>query len=212
MNIALLGLPQSGKRTLFTLLTGRKVTEGIVTEPLEGVAPVRDPRVDKIAEIEVPDKIVYAETLVTLCPDIDPGAGSTSWINEAKLSEMLCIMIRDFASEEVYHPNGSVDAERDRMNLEAELLIADLGIVENRLERIAKDRKRNKPTTAQLLEEKVINRFKETLDAEKMLYGISLTDEEHASIRSLNLLTLKPILWCYNVSESDLARESKTNE
>ena len=109
MKIALLGLPQSGKRTLFSLLTGRETVAGQLTEPLEGLAPVRDPRVDKIAEIEKPEKITYAETGIILCPEIDPGSGSTPWIGAAKHSELLCVLIRDFSSDQVYHPSGSIN-------------------------------------------------------------------------------------------------------
>ena len=211
MKIALLGLPQSGKRTLFSLLTGRGTAAGQLTEPLEGIAPVRDPRVDKIAEIERPEKITYAETGIILCPEIDPGSGTNPWIGAAKLSELLCVLVRDFSSEEVYHPSGSVNAERDRTDIETELLIADLSLIEKRLEKIAKDRKKSKPTHVQLIEESTINRFRDALDENLFLNTLSLNYEEIASVNTLNFLTLKPILLCLNVDEDKVAQNNDDN-
>lgn len=207
MKIALLGLPQSGKRTLFSLLTGRETITGQLTEPIEGIAPVRDPRVDKISEIEIPEKITYAETGINLCPDIDPGSGSNTWFAPAKISDLLCVLIRDFTSEEVYHPSGSVNAERDRNSIEAELVIGDLSLIEKRLERIEKDRKKSKPTHAQLLEESTIKKFQTTLEDETFLNALELSEEEYTSVNSLNFLTLKPILWCLNVDDDKVAED-----
>ncbi len=211
MKIAIIGLPQSGKRTLFSLLTGRETITGQLTEPIEGIAPVRDPRVDKIAEIEKPETITYAETGIKLCPDIDPGSGSSSWIMPAKLSDLLCIIIRDFSSEEVYHPSGSINAERDRNNIETELLIADLSLIEKRFERIAKDRKKSKPTHVQLLEETTIRKFQTALEDNLLLNSLELNEEEYASVNMLNLLTLKPILWCLNVDEDKVVKDNDDN-
>ena len=211
MKIAILGLPQSGKRTLFSLLTDRETITGQHSEPIEGIAPVRDPRVDQIAEIEKPEKITYAETGIKLCPDIDPGSGSRYWIMPAKLSDLLCILIRDFSSEEVYHPSGSINAERDRNNIETELLIADLSLIEKRFERIAKDRKKSKPTYVQLLGESTIRKFQTALEDNLFLNSLELNVEEYASVSSLNFLTLKPILWCLNVDEDNLVKDNDDN-
>ena len=211
MNISLIGLPQSGKRTLFSLLTGREVPSGQLSEPLEGIAAVRDPRVDSIARIEKPEKITYAETLIKLCTDIDPGSGNSSWIDTARLSDLLCIVIREFSSEEVYHTDGSVDADRDRQNIEAELLIADLSLTESRLERIARDRKRLKLTHDQQMEEKTVIKFHNALNENIILNSLTLNDEEIASVRSLNFLTLKPILWCLNVDEDKMTEDGNEN-
>lgn len=211
MNISIIGLPQSGKRTLFSLLTGREVTSGQLSETLEGVAPVKDPRVDSIAQIEKPEKITYAETFIKLCTDIDPGSGNTSWIETARLSDLLCIVVRDFSSEEVYHTDGSVDAERDKQNIEAELLIADLSLTESRIERIAKDRKRFKPTYDQQIEENTVIKFNNALNDNIILSTLSLSEEELASVSSLNFLTLKPILWCFNVNEDKISGDDNEN-
>ena len=201
MKIALLGLPQSGKRTLFSLLTGREVSEHRSEgESVEGVAPIRDPRVDVIAGIAKPEKIKYAENKIVLCPDIAEGTGKREWLDAARRCDLLCVVVRAFASERIYHPSGSVDAERDRGALNTEFLLADLELIEKRLERIAKEKKAGR-TPAQIKEEQTLQKCREAIEAEKNINSLELDQEELASVKSLNLVTLMPLLWVYNVDE-----------
>ncbi len=205
MKIALLGLPQSGKRTLFSLLTGREVSEHRTEgESVEGVAPIRDPRVDVIAGIAKPDKIKYAENKIVLCPDIAEGSGKREWLDAARRCDLLCVVVRAFTSERIYHPSGSVDAERDRRTLNTEFLLADLELIEKRLERIAKEKKAGR-TAAQVKEEQTLLRCREAIEAEKNIISLELDQEELASVKSLNLVTLMPLLWVYNVEEDKVA-------
>ena len=97
MNIAILGLPQSGKRTLFSLLTGRGVSEfRKAGETLEGMALVHDPRVDAIARMENPEKITYAQTEIVLCTDIEPGSGKYVWLEQARYCDLLCMVVHEY--------------------------------------------------------------------------------------------------------------------
>ena len=133
MKIALIGLPQAGKRTLFTLLTTRQVPDGLKPgETVEGIAPIRDPRVDVLAGMFNPEKTTYAENNFVLCPDAE-GGGNYEWLTAARRCHQVCLVLRAFEDESVYHPSGSIDADRDRENLEAELLLADMALVERRL-------------------------------------------------------------------------------
>lgn len=201
MKIALLGLSQSGKKTLFTLLTGREVSEHRAEgESLEGVAPIRDPRVDVLAEIAQPEKTKYAENKVVLCPDMSEGTGKREWLDAARRCDLLCLVVRDFASESIYHPCGSVDADRDRRTLETELLLADLEMIEKRLERLAKEKKGTR-TPGQIKEEEVLLRCRDAVENEKGVNTLDLGEEDLAAIRSLNLVTLMPILLIRNVDE-----------
>jgi hypothetical protein len=205
MKIALLGLPQSGKRTLFSLLTGREVSdhrgEG---ESIEGVASIRDPRVDIIAGIARPEKIKYAENKIVLCPDLAVGTGKREWLDAARRCDLLCMVVRAFTSDRVYHPDGSVDAGRDRGILTTELLLADLELIEKRLERIEKEKKAGK-TAAQVKEEQTLLKCRDAIEAEKNISTLDLDEEELASVKSLNLVTLMPLLWVYNVDEDKIA-------
>jgi GTP-binding protein YchF len=212
MKIALLGLPQSGKKTLFTLLTGREVPEHRAEgESLEGVAPIRDPRVDVLAEIARPEKTKYAENKVVLCPDMSEGTGKREWLDAARRCDLLCLVVRDFASESVYHPSGSVDAVRDRRALATELLLADLELIEKRLERLAKEKKGGK-TPGQEREEAVLVRCRDAVENEQGVNTLGLGGEDLEAIRSLNLVTLMPILWIFNVDEDRVGSAAGAGE
>jgi GTP-binding protein YchF len=212
MKIALLGLPQSGKKTLFSLMTGREVPEHRNEgDSLEGIAPIRDPRVDVLTEMENPEKTKYAENKIVLCPDMSEGTGKREWLDAARRCDLLCLVVRDFASESVYHPSGSVDAARDRRALETELLLADLELIEKRLERIAKE-KRSGLTSAQQKEEEVLLTCREAVENEKRISSLGFGEEDLAAIRSLNLVTLLPILWILNVEEERVGTAEPAGE
>lgn len=203
MNVALLGLPASGKKTLFTLLTGRHLAQGRKdTETVEGQAPVRDPRVSAIAGICKPERVKYAETTFLLCPDVI-SAAHREWTDPARRSDLLCLVVRAFKDPSVYHTAGSIDPERDHSELQSELILADLEIVEKRLERIGKE-KRSGQTAPQAQEEHALAKCQAALEAGKAVAEAGLDDQELAAIRTLGLLTLKPILWAWNVDEGDV--------
>lgn len=203
MNVALLGLPASGKKTLFTLLTGRRLVHGRKdNETVEGQAPVRDPRVDAIAAICKPERVKYAETTFLLCPDVIASA-HREWTEPARRSDLLCLVVRAFKDPSVYHTAGTVDPERDHSELQSELLLADLEIVEKRLERIQKE-KRSGQTTAQAQEEQALTKCHSALEAGKAVADAELDEQGFAAIRTLGLLTMKPILWAWNVDEGDV--------
>lgn len=204
MKIGILGYSQSGKKTLFTLLTGRQVPavrkEG---EVIEGIAPIRDPRVDELTRLVKPERSRYAENSVALLPDVACGGGERPWLEAARRSDLLCIVVRSFPTPSVYHPAGSVDHERDRANLDAELLVADLEMVEKRLERLAKE-KRGGQTTQQAAEEQTLTKCRTVLESGKPLKSSPMEEHEEKAIRSLGLVTMLPILWTYNVGEEQL--------
>jgi GTP-binding protein YchF len=210
MKIGLLGLPEAGKRTLFMLLTGRTVPENRrENESIEGIAPVRDPRVDVLNDRVKPEKMKYAETVFELCPDITTGTGKREWLETARQCDLLCMVVRAFSDESVYHPDGSVDAARDMSSLKTELMLADYELIEKRLERIAKE-KRSGRTPEQELEEKTLERCKQAIESEKELRTLEFEPHEMAPIRNLGMMTLKPLLWTFNCDEKDL-REDAVN-
>lgn len=207
MKIAILGLGQTGKKTLFTLLTGREVPPSRKPdEAIEGVAPIHDQRVDALRDLYTPDKTTYAENQFVLCPDITSGSSSRQWMDPARRCDLLCLLIRAFDSPDVFHPSGSVDPERDRAMIESELLLADMQLVETRLQRIAKEKKSGQ-TTAQVQEEDILQRFNAALEEEKPLSSVALEPHEEQLIKSLDLVTRTPILYAYNVSEDDISKD-----
>jgi len=204
MNIALIGLAQAGKRTLFSLLTGRQVRpDRRPGEVVEGIAPIRDTRVDGLAEIFDPKAKVYAENDFVLCPDAVVGGEGHDWLAAAAKCDLLCLVLRSFPSPEVYHPSGSIDPQRDRSELEAELLLADLEIVEKRLERIEKE-SRAGLSPQQKIERSSLEKCRDLLENELPLTEGSFDEHESAALRNLCLLSIKPLVYVYNVSEDDL--------
>jgi GTP-binding protein YchF len=207
MKIAILGLAQSGKKTLFTLLTGRSVPETRKPgEVIEGVAPIQDSRVDALSALYKPKKATYAENQFVLCPDITAGGSSRQWMDPARRCDLLCLLIRSFDSPEVFHPSGSVDPERDRAMIATELILADMQLVETRLQRLAKEKKGSQ-TSAQLLEEDILRRFNAALEEEKFLSSVLLEPDEEKVIRSLDLVTRTPVICAYNVSEDEIGKD-----
>jgi hypothetical protein len=207
MKIALIGLPQAGKRTLFTLLTSRAVPESRKPgETVEGVAWVRDPRIDVLKGVFQPKKTTYAENNFVLCPDATTGGESYEWLNAARRCHLVLLVLRAFEDDGVYHPAGSVNANRDRENLEAELLLADMELVEKRLERLAKESKSGL-NGEQEREKGVLDKSMVCLEDSRRLSEMTLTESERATVRSLDLVTFLPVLPVYNVSESDLGSD-----
>lgn len=208
MKIAILGLAQTGKKTLFTLLTGRPVpATRKAGEAIEGIASIHDSRVVALSELYKPGKITFAENQFVLCSDITVGSGSSrQWMDPARRCDLLCLLIRAFDSPDIFHPSGSVDPQRDRAMIEAELILADMQLVETRLQRLAKEKKGSQ-TTAQALEEEILNRFNAALEEEKFLSTVTLDADEEQVIRSLDFVTRTPIIYAYNVSEDEIGKD-----
>jgi len=208
MKIAILGLAQSGKKTLFSLLTGRTVPD--IRKPgeiLEGIAAIHDSRVDALGTLYRPKKITYAENQFVLCPDIAPGGGTTrQWMDPARRCDLLCLVIRSFDAPEIFHPFGSVDPARDRSLIATELILADMQLVETRLQRLGKEKKGGQ-TRDQAIEEDVLKRFNAALEEERFLSTVALEADEEKVIRSLDLVTRTPVICAYNVAESDIGTD-----
>ncbi len=141
-----------------------------------------------------------------LCPDITEGSVKRHWLDAARQCDLLCMVVRDFSSPEVYHPAGSVDLDRDKAALESEIVLADLELIETRLNRIAKE-KRAVRTTAQQTEENTLNKIREFLETEMAPLPTQLEDHEYESIKNLGFLTLKPLLWAINTDEHKINDE-----
>ena len=193
MKIGLVGLPGSGKSTVFGAVTGLAVDTGYAARRDKtnlGVVKVPDPRVDALAALYQPKKTTYAEIAFT-----DLGGGSDAGLDRAALNAMrgvdaLCQVVRAFpgADDEPPAPLGEIE------NLETETLLADLEVAEQRVARLAKDR--SDPRELALLE-----RIQAALGDGRALRQVGLDDEERRRIGGYSFLSLKPLLLVLNVPE-----------
>ena len=205
MKAGILGLSLVGKSTLFQLLTGTPAAApGGRPEARVGVARVPDHRVFRLAEVYQPKKRTLATVEYVDVPGVARGE-SAALVDLPALRgvDTLVHVVRGFESETVPHPEGSIDPLRDATVLELELILADLSTVERRLERLeANIKKANKAEDA--AERALFLRLKETLEAERPLREMDLTEEEIHRLRGYALLSGKPLLVVANLGERDL--------
>ncbi len=200
MKIGLIGLPKSGKTTLFNLLTGSAVTtsrfDGGRAELHTGIARVPDSRVDRLSALFNPKKTTYASFEVVDLAGITKGERAGLETKEFRNADALLHVVRGFTDPAL----GAPEPRRDIADLETELILADLEVVERRLERLEVSlHKRRTETEAQ--EQAVLRRLKTELEAETSLRALPLGAEDTKLIRGFTFLSQKPILHCVNLDE-----------
>ena len=212
-----MGLAGSGKTTVFNTLTrGHAETGGYGALTLNvGVVKVPDDRLDRLAEIFKPKKIVHADVTYVDLPA--PPASSEGHVGTEELpaehlarlreSDALLHVVRAFDEPSLPHPAGSIDAARDLEQLDLEFILADLAMVDRRLERLASSGRHGTPAERESneREEVVLRRLKAELEAGRPIRDAGLTDDEAKAVRGFRFLTEKPVLVLLNVGERDLA-------
>jgi len=207
MKAGILGLSLVGKSTLFSLLTGAESpTPGGRPEPRVGVARVPDPRVDGLAAMFHPKKRTLATVEYVDVPGVARGEGQALVdLPALRGTDALVHVVRAFESDTVPHPEGSLDPLRDAGVLELELILADHGTVERRLERL--DANIKKAKKAEDVQEKALfERLKETLEAERPLREMDLSEEERKRLRGYSLLSEKPLVLVANLDDEQVRR------
>jgi GTP-binding protein YchF len=205
MKAGIIGLSSVGKSTLFQLLTGAPApAPGGRPEPRVGVAKVPDARLDRLTEMFKPKKRTPATVEYVDVPGVAKGEGSALVdLPALRGVDALVHVVRAFESELVPHPDGSVDPLRDAKMLELELILADLGAVDKRLERLeANIKKANRPEDVS--ERAIFLKMKEGLEAERPLREIELSPEERKRMRNYSFLSEKPVLLVVNLGEQDI--------
>jgi hypothetical protein len=220
MQIAIVGLAGAGKTTVFNTLTrGHAETGGYGGLELHvGVVKVPDPRLDRLAGIFRPKKVVHADVTYVDLPAPPPSSEGRVGTEElpaehlARLreSDALLHVVRAWDDAAHPHPAGSVDARRDLEQLDLEFILADLALVDRRLERLRTSGRHGTPAEreANEREEAVVVRLKGALEHGRPIRDVELADDEEKAIRGFRFLTQKPVLVLLNVGEVDLPRVS----
>ncbi len=202
--VGILGLPQSGKTTLFEILmqgAGAAAPPGASARDRVGVVKVPDERIDKLTAMFVPKKTVLAQIQFVdsaAAGQGKPGKGQDLFASVRQCDALLAV-VRDFENPAVPSEKG-VDAARDLRELEAELVLNDLAICETRLERIEKELRIGKKEAA--AEGDCLQVCRQALEAERPLREVDFTAEQWKLLRGFQFLTLKPLLVVWNQDES----------
>ncbi len=209
MKVGIIGLPQTGKKTLFQILTGNEITEPSKTfKPIPGAADIIDSRFNKLVEMYDPKKNVEARIDLVLLPKLEAETISTGDIfRDIADMDAICHVVRAFEDDAIYHSQGSVNALRDFETVNSELILHDQIFIEKRIERLEAMVKKIKDEDQQK-ELALMNKLKAVLEEEKPLRLIPLTDDEEKMIRSYPFITRKKLVIAVNVSEDDLENES----
>ncbi|HEY3334440.1 MAG TPA: redox-regulated ATPase YchF [Candidatus Limnocylindrales bacterium] len=217
MQIAIVGLAGCGKTTVFNTLTrGHAETGGYGGLQLNvGVVKVPDERLDRLAEVFKPKKIVHADVTYVDLPA--PPASTEGHVGAEELpaehlarlrdSDALIHVLRAWDSAAHPHPAGSVDPARDLENLDLEFVLADLAMIDRRLERLRGSGRHGTPAEreANEREEAILSRLKPALEAGRPIRDEPLDDDEEKALRGFRFLTQKPVLVLLNVGEGELA-------
>jgi ribosome-binding ATPase len=205
LKIGIVGLPNVGKSTLFTALTKAEVLIAnypfATIDPSVGVVPVPDERLGKLAALSKSEKVVPAAIEFVDIAGLVQGASEGEGLGNQFLSHIrevdaILHMVRFFEDPDITHVHGEVDPVRDIEIINLELVLADAQSVAKRREKLIRDVKMNNKDA--LAEDEILAKLEKVLADGKMARGAGLTSEELLRIKSLNLLTLKPILYSLN--------------
>ena len=214
MKVGIIGLPQSGKTTLFYALTrGEGSPAGGGSSALVNVVPVPDGRYDFAVNLFNPKKrtpasIEFTDGAAQITGGDRGGQkfGSDFFV-AIRSVDALVLVVRAFETPSIPPPEGGLDPARDYRAITEELLLGDLQVVESRLERIEKQLKTRKSGTPspEVAEREALQKIKAALDEFKPASAAELTDDEAKIVKNFDFLTAKPLIAVANVNEGDLA-------
>ncbi len=204
LHAALMGFPGSGKSTLFQLMTSARDSPRGKGDTAVGISKVPDGRLDRLTAIFNPKKRVPATIeFIDIVAVGKAGAAALVDVAGYRNADALVHVVRAFRDPVIPHPGGSVDPARDAQAMEDELILADLGVVERRIDRVGKDLKKNRSSELEA-ERDLLVRCQAALENGQPLRALGLSGEDSRQLRGFQLLSAKPLLVVINLDEADV--------
>lgn len=219
MKVGIIGLPAAGKTTVFNAITGANAevhafSGSTSNEPNMGIVPVPDERQDWLNGLYKPKKNTWATVEIVDVAGMVPGSAKKHGFGPDLLAslrqvEALVHVVRAFTDPSVPHPDGSVNAFRDAELMELELILADLAVIEKRLDKLDAEilKKKGPEKLAAEQEKEILAKFKNVLTNEQPLRQIELSEDEQKVVRGYTFLSQKPLLLVTNIDESEISKE-----
>ena len=213
LQIAIVGLPNVGKSTLFNALTRSNAAQAAnypfcTIDPNVGVVEVPDPRLKALAGVCNPQKIIPAIVEFVDVAGLVKGASQGEGLGNQFLSHIrechaVAEVVRYFKDDNVTHVHNSVDPKRDREVIESELILADLQTLEKRMGKTASEARTG--DKEKIILNALLERLKPEMESGKLALQVHMTDEEKLLLRDLHLITMKPLMILVNVGEEEVA-------
>lgn len=220
LNCGIVGLPNVGKSTIFQALTSAPAEAAnypfCTIEPNVGIVQVKDARLDKITELITPERtvptVVEFVDIAGLVKGASKGEGlGNQFLGHIRAVNAIIHVVRCFEDGEVVHVHGKVDPVDDISTINLELILADLEVVDKKLQSLPKSMKsQNKEisTKAKMLQP-ILEKIKSDLESDVMVSQMDLDEEQTELIKELNLITLKPVLYLCNIDEGGITEENE---
>jgi hypothetical protein len=213
LSIGIVGLPNVGKSTLFTALTRKTGVAAnypfATIEPNVGIVPVPDPRLDRLADIVQPQRVLPAAVefvdIAGLVKGASEGEGlGNQFLANIRETDAICEVVRYFSDPDVIHVDGKVDPVGDVETIRTELVLADIATIDKALPRLEKEAKRDKDLLGKI---ELVKKVREWMEQGHRAGKMAFRDGERELLADLHLLTMKPMLYVANVDEDALGAD-----
>ncbi len=215
LGIGIVGLPNVGKSTLFNVLTKNEILAAnypfATIEPNSGIVPVPDPRLKQLQTIYGAEKIIPASVefidIAGLVAGASKGEGlGNQFLANIRNTNAIIHLVRAFEDDNIIHVDNQVNPQRDIEVINTELILADLTSIERQIIKVTKEAKANPKLRAKL---DLLHHLKSELESGKTINQLNLDAEE---LKEFNFLTAKPVIYVFNLSETDLTNEKLKTE